>query len=381
MFGSLVLVLVGSLAAPANAHIQTKIDGDDVRGPLDIASVAVEHDESDLLFTITTHRGWKLTDLGPSSFFLLLIDRDQDGSFDRCAFIFSQGGQLRSSLTRCGRREIGNPPVSKPTRRSATVGIATATADGTHDWAILSRYDESLGCSRPCLDLVPNRRPMLHDIEPPEVAWVTTTSGSMLSTQLSSTTTVPVEFTSFDTHTGVVARGIQRAVVGGWEDLATGLPLDTDTHDLVLNEGETYLLRPVATDAHENLGFDPATLVIRVPFDDAHADVGYAGTWTSVADGGSFQAGVHSSSSVGASMTFTFTLGEFGGTLRILGGPADGTASVEVDGDFGGNALETPSTPKSQNVYGQVWATPGTHTVTLTVTSGTFVIDGIAVYG
>jgi hypothetical protein len=79
-------------------------------------------------------------------------------------------------------------------------------------------------------------------------------------------------------------------------------------------------------------------------------------------------------------MTFTFTLGEFGGTLRILGGPADGTASVEVDGEHGGNALETPSTPRSKYVYGQVWATPGTHTFTVTVASGTFVIDGIAVY-
>ena len=55
----------------------------------------------------------------------------------------------------------------------------------------------------------------------------------------------------------------------------------------------------------------------------------------------------------------------------------DGNDSAETDTGWVVN--ETSSTTPGSQLGGMVWGTNGTHTVTLTVTSGTFVVDGIAV--
>jgi hypothetical protein len=63
--------------------------------------------------------------------------------------------------------------------------------------------------------------------------------------------------------------------------------------DLLVSEGETYLLRLVATDLHGNTGTNVNLLRFGVPYDDGNVLMEYNANWASTANASYFGGGYH----------------------------------------------------------------------------------------
>lgn len=119
-----------------------------------------------------------------------------------------------------------------------------------------------------------------------------------------------------------------------------------------------------------------------VTHNDNAAAIAYAGTWTHAANRGAGDYGddVTWTSANGATATIAFT-----GTGLTVRGPmsgSDGSASVKIDGIPAGTVKAAYSgTYKPQQAYWTVdHLTPGSHTVTVTKTGGTYLqIDSVTV--
>jgi hypothetical protein len=376
---ALVIAMSLTVAPTAAAHTASKSDGNDTKGPLDLASVSVEHTtDGGLVYTFKTLQRWIPRDLGQRSYLALLFDTDEDGDIDRCAFIYRPALELRGLLTDCARHEFGTPPVEKTGRRTAQIVLTPDSVGRTHRWGAISFYERDDPCNPSgCLDAVPNRGLMFHDLVAPTAAWVTSLGTPYSTFTLSSTTSVPVEFSFSDKDTKVKAWTVQQLVSGEWIDLATGAASGGGAvTDLPLEEGRSFYLRVAATDKQDNVGVSP-TMLMNVPYDDDHAIASYSAGWSTASGAAYFQGGYHTTSTTGASMIFTFN-GQAGINARIMGGPGNGTATVTDEN--GGTELvsETPSYPAGGPIVGYVWGSNGTHTLTVTVTSGTFIIDGLS---
>ena len=373
---SAVLGIVGT-SSDASAHTFTQADGNDSPGHLDLRSVTVEHmnKNASLVFTFTTYNRWKANADLNDSLFLIAIDHAGDGTPDRCAFIYYYGG-LRGELTNCGRKGLSALKVSKPSRTKARMILPGEIR--SHYW-FAGSYWKGKDCKKGCWDYAPNKKWLFHDLVPPVVTWNTTNlvPGNP-STSLSLTTTVPVEFTATDSETGVASWLIK----SGSDVLASGTGTGTIDHDLQLEEGHRYGLVASALDQQDNVGSTSAInpLWIVVPYDDANAAATYSAGWSAVLDSTSFLGTAHSTTTAGASMSFTFTTTS-GGLVYVIGGPGDGLAMLS-DGVTSIPISEGPDTTNGAALGTGLYAAgPGTHHVTLTVSSGTIVLDGIEVNG
>ena len=254
---------------------------------------------------------------------------------------------------------------------------------GTYRWRAFSFNQQAPNCGgNGCVDAVPNRGLVVHDMTLPTVAWTTTQPASSLSTALSLTTSLPLDFTAGDDRR-LASWSIQHQIswyAQTWEILASGTE-GGDVHtDLAAQEGRSYELKAFATDREGNVGSSPTFLNITVPFDDANAIMGYSANWASEAVPGAFQHAHTVSSTTGAAVTFTVDIPTFGAEVWVMGGAGNGTANFCAGTTC--NVLTVgPGTPELSYVgspfhYG-VGGNPTT--LTVTVTSGTFNIDGIVV--
>lgn len=99
---TLVTVLL-AIALPATAHQKTVLDPDDSPGPLDIVAARHRHRTIDfygpgvgglrtsLIFKVVTYERWSYEAIdGGKQFIAFEIDRDRDGSIDRCIVVTSE---------------------------------------------------------------------------------------------------------------------------------------------------------------------------------------------------------------------------------------------------------------------------------------------------
>ena len=374
---------IGVLVTPVSAHPMTKTDGNDTAGPLDLAKVSVTHDALSAKFRFETYAPWPAWTVRGDNYLLIAIDRNEDLTADRCLFIYYYGGKLRGVLTNCRRISYGAMPVKKPAGKVATISTGITALGGTHLWAAYSLYSEKKPCLKGCVDVVPNRVPLLHDLVPPTPSWTTTSTSPFLSTSLSSTTTIPLGFELLDEDTRVADWRIDRienVFTGASSTFLTGVA-PADGTEFVATEGETYVLQLSATDLHGNVGTGSGVLQLGVPYDDGNAIIEYEGSWTQTPNASYFGGGYHVTASVDDTLTITFTSSSFMGSqthVYFLGGPGNGTA-LWTDGVSNNSIVETPSTPVGAVIAGNSYPRDTTKTLTLTVTSGTMIIDGIAV--
>ena len=377
-----LLMLVGTLSfvptTGAKAHPMTKSDANDTKGPLDLASVSVEHvGEGDLIYRFETRRPFDRFDLGQRSYFALAFDTDEDGDADRCAFIYNPSTGLRGQLTDCARRVYYSPRVSRSGSKGAEILLSSSSLGGTHRWAAISIYERDDPCTRrACVDQVPNRASMFHDLVPPRVKWITTLSDDT-SFALSSTTTIPLEVSIRDKDTRVKGWMMERRLPSGdWEFLDSGSdPGPAVTANVDLQEGQQYILRVSGIDKHDNVGYAPGWLILHVPFDDLNASAEFSTGWTYVEAEGYFQGGYHTTSTAGATVSFTVT-GQPGLVARIRGESSNGHATFQTESGDIGSAYGNEGPGPSATVAAYAWGgSGGTTTLTLTVTDGTWIID------
>jgi probable HAF family extracellular repeat protein len=152
------------------------------------------------------------------------------------------------------------------------------------------------------------------------------------------------------------------AVTPGWFGLATS----NNLHGLITALGQNdngsntlYLFRPIAID------------------DETSAAIKYAGGWTRTALAGAYGGHVKRSSSAGATATLTFT----GAGVSVIGarGAGLGSATIRIDGRSKGTVSEAGAAKARFRLKTVFFAGPGTHTLKITVSSGTFKLDAITV--
>jgi probable HAF family extracellular repeat protein len=151
-------------------------------------------------------------------------------------------------------------------------------------------------------------------------------------------------------------------VTPGWFGLGTS----NNLHGLITALGENdngsntlYLFTPITID------------------DETNAAIHYAGGWTRTDLAGAYGGFVKASSNAGATATLTFT----GASVSVIGAraPGLGSATIRVDGGSQGTVSEAGSARTRFRLKTVFFAGPGTHTLKVTVSSGTFKLDAITV--
>jgi hypothetical protein len=373
------LFVVPQLLNPTPAHATVRKDGNDTAGALDLSSVSIQiSKKGETTYTFKTFKGFTAKTLAPSSYFVAAMDRNLDGTADRCAFIFESGSRFAGQLTNCGKKALTALPVKHPSNSTAEVTMTTLSA--TYRWRGFSVYQQRPNCGTTtgCVDAVPNRGTILQDLTAPTVAWVTSQPSPALSTTISLDTTIPLDFQAQDDR-GVASWEIRRSEAGPtltWDTVATGTG-GGDIHvDLPVEQGQSYDMKVFATDAQGNTGETPTYVGFDVPFDDTNAIMQYSGTWSETTEAASFLGSHATSSTVGSSVTFDVTYGWADGTVLVLGGPGNGTANF-CEGSSCWVLTETPSTPAVSYVGSGFVGSSTSATFTVTVTSGTFNLDGV----
>jgi hypothetical protein len=372
------LLLVPGLA---NAYTITKTDGDDTKGPLDLAAVQLDRETPDeVRFTFRTQRKFSPFDLGQRSYFGIAFDTDLDGVAERCAFIYRPVRPLEGLYTNCRSRAFGSLPVERTGPKSVAISVGLLQFTRSLRWRAFSFNERDEACyRRGCFDSVPNRRAVFFDLEPPTTRWVTTLGARNNSAEISSTTSIPLEFELNDSDASTVHYTIERSLGSGWGEIATGAGSGPVTYVLDAQQGQSYALRLLAMDPSGNPSEGAPRLTVNVPYDDSHEGADYGSGWTQLDEDGYFLGGFHRAAQPGDIMTFTFT----GRVISLLGGPGNGTAElreVGLPGEGGGwLATESASTQPGEYVGGLTWGPVATRTVSVEVMSGTFVIDGFGI--
>jgi probable HAF family extracellular repeat protein len=118
--------------------------------------------------------------------------------------------------------------------------------------------------------------------------------------------------------------------------------------------------------------FTPITI-----HDETSAAIHYSSGWSRTALAGAYGGFVKQSSTGGAKATLTFT----GASVSVIGarGPGLGSAAIRVDGASKGTVSEGGAAATRVRLKTISFSGPGTHAITITVSSGTFKLDAITV--
>lgn len=155
--------LVASSAVPALA--ERAKDGDDARGPFDLASlIQPKRDGDRLLFVLTTHEGWTV-DRVRSGGFAIRVDSDKDPDFDRFVLIewrdtSGPGGSLRARVVLPTGETVATEPARHPKPRRLKVWLNRKTlgiSPGAFHIDAYSVFYRDWCPDDGCRDYVPNK--------------------------------------------------------------------------------------------------------------------------------------------------------------------------------------------------------------------------------
>jgi hypothetical protein len=208
-------------AGPAAAHTVTRTDGNDSPGKLDLRSTSVSHTSTGVVHKVTTYGTWTAPSLGNDSFFIIQIDKNNDRTYERCAFIF-YASRLRGSLTNCRRTFIRSLPVAKLSGTTAKITIPKSLLTPQYWWGVASLWDGPAPCGNGCVDFVPNTFPdVRHDLTPPVITMATT---PLRVWEISETPLFNFTFTVSDAHSGMKSWRVERRTFEQttWEVVSTG---------------------------------------------------------------------------------------------------------------------------------------------------------------
>jgi probable HAF family extracellular repeat protein len=151
-------------------------------------------------------------------------------------------------------------------------------------------------------------------------------------------------------------------VTPGWSGAATS----NNLHGLIT------VLGPNDTSSNTLYLFTPIAI-----HDETSAAIHYAGGWTRTALAGAYGGHAEQSSNAGATATLTFA----GAGVSVIGarGPGLGSATIRVDGRSKGTVSEAGAAKARFRLKAVFFAGPGTHTLKITVRSGTFKLDAVTV--
>jgi hypothetical protein len=372
-FGVIVAV---ALAMPGMARASSIADPDDVQGKLDIARVTQEHGATGpVVHTITTYGPWRsrAIALRRSSFFLFDFDTTGDAHAERIAIVYRDHGVLRVAVLSRKGRLLGFGSATRPNARSIRVSVPRkllGKPNGYH-WRLFSVYTGA-GCSAGCVDRAPNSGQALHDLAAPTITFPTQ--------GLPASTTASVQFAVIDKgHSGLATWTLQGRNAGDttWTDIASGSGSGNQSVSVTRAEGDRREFQVVATD---NAGNSATSRIRRInfPFDDANAGMTYTGTWaTTGADSLDYLGTLHTSADTATPATVSFTFQ--GSSVAVIARGSCGNATVAIDGGTAQPVTQLCGNEHRAIVFSAPADPTASHVLTLTVTGGTFGLDGIVV--
>jgi hypothetical protein len=378
-------------AATERAFSISRKDGNDVRGPLDLASMKISRGKTKDTVAFMGRGPISNGDLDINDGnLLILIDTNDAPPFEYGQYVFYAGGKLRGVLVNLGTNNIVDRTV--PTSRTGPRGFrqviqrAKIHSVGTYRF-IAGSYYQGSPCSEAhaCIDTIPNRYPPLIPLDhrAPSFGW---DDWETYSGDVSDELTSPIEFHVADDQfgTGVKEWIVQRREPGGghtWTTVEDGKGL-TPMVDVPGAEGATYDLRTIVIDRQNNrkistskrttLPFDGDAAVYNpLVIQDEAATGWFLGT----------RSGISNTVAPGTA-TFAFT-GGTGTEVCVMGGPVDSgtaTADVMLDGAEVLPLTEDVSVLVHSRIQCYVTDNANPHTLVVEGTSAsTFWIDGFYV--
>lgn len=159
-----VAAVVLALEVPALAHHTDQQDPNDTRGRLDLDEVRFDHSGAPNWRVVTFSR-WAVRSIWDRGYLVVQLDTMGNPDVDFVAVVRSDGRRLVARLFRLrrggGQAELAALRTAKAGSRAAwvTVPLKELTIGPTRTsyfWSVLSGYTGG-GCSRTCLDVVPDR--------------------------------------------------------------------------------------------------------------------------------------------------------------------------------------------------------------------------------
>jgi hypothetical protein len=384
---SVVASMLAGAWSPAVAGGISRSDGNDVPGPLDLASMRLTPISGGDRIQIRTLGKFTATQLdGDAGWFEVDFDTNADRKYDFWAVVFYAKGKL-FAIQGQGQNSLRKLPVRRVDTRTISFDIAHRNLGNisSYDFVVYSIW-RAKPCSNAnaCVDTIPNRYPLIrHDFTAPSISW---SSVPKYSTDVSDSLTFPVAFGVKDDRYGSGVKGwtLQRRALGTttWTDVKNG----TTSHpsvNITGDEGVTYQFRVLALDRQGNRSGSPIKTTA-MPWDDRNAAMlTYSDPPTQV-DGvvGAF---LGTTSHMADTTTVSTTVPD-NVDLCVLGGPTapgtSATATLFVGTQVWATMTETEDTAPREPVGCLHGFTTGGQALIVTVTSSTpFVFDGLGIVG
>jgi hypothetical protein len=205
-----------------------------------------------------------------------------------------------------------------------------------------------------------------------------TTQFPQISSVASATTDFPLRLSTADKgYSGLKSWKLQDRVLGSstWSTGASGSTSGSHVPSFHGTEGTNYEFRVRAVDKQGNKRVTPAKKVM-VPFDDQNGTgaIVFTGTWsTDDSNSNNYEGTLTESSTVGDTFAYTFTGSE---VVVVYPTTTGGSADVSLDGSNVGSIDEgCCGTFRQSQAY---IPGPGSHTLIVTVVTGSLAIDGVA---
>jgi hypothetical protein len=333
---ALVATNLGALAPFASAGDIYHADGNDTKGPLDLASVRLTEVSGADRFQVKTLAKFTAKQLdGDKGWIEVDFDTDADRTIDIWVVVYYYKGKL-FAIEGHGSSAIRKLPARRADARTVSFDIKHDQLGHMESYGFdAASIWRASPCSRskPCVDTIPNRFPLLlHDFTPPSLVGA---SVPTYSTDVSLTLTFPLTFKLADdpNGTGLKSWTLQRrmSTATTWETLTDGNTTKS-TVDVLGEEGTNEEFRVLAVDKQGN----KATFKLgktAVPFDDGNSAIIYSSS-TQIARSTAFL-GTVTQLANGETATFTFTP-EVGFFCVLIGHPetsgAIASAKLEIDG-------------------------------------------------
>jgi hypothetical protein len=366
--------LGGPMAAAAETRTIT--DGNDVPGRLDIRSATQGMHRRSVVHTISTYGTWtgRLLRFQESRFLFIDFDTKAGPRADRIAVVFFYRGKLRAAVLSGRGRFRGWATASRPGSRSVTVRISRRLLGSPlgYRWIAASEYTSSTICPRGCLDRVPNRGTVLHDITPPSIAF------DALGVPGSTSATIPFSVAD-NGGSHISAWRLQERRFGqtSWATIGTGSTSGSHAVHVTKAEGDNFEYRVVATDGGGNVTVSRVRR-LSFPIDDTNARITYTGTWTAAGDAEDYLTTLHSTSDFAAPATFSITFQ--GTTIRIVARGSCGWGMTSIDGVNTGQITQLCDNEHRATVFtANALDANQPHTFTFTLGGGDFGLDGVVV--
>jgi hypothetical protein len=372
-------MLVGAWS-PAVAGGISRSDGNDVQGPLDLASMRLTPISGGDRIQIRTLEKFTATQLdGDAGWFEVDFDTNADRKYDFWAVVLYAKGKL-FAVQGQGKNALRKLPVRRVDGKTVSFDIAHRNLGNisSYDFVVYSIW-RAKPCSNTnvCVDTIPNRYPLIrHDFTAPTIPWGAVPA---ISSDVSATLDFDVHFAVHDDQYGSGVRRWtlqQRQDAGSWTTIAAGGTKNV-TESVTGVQGEVTFVRVLAVDKQGNKRTSSTKKTV-VPWDDRNALFDYSAPATETdAVSGAFL-GTTSTLAQGTIVTATLPAGT---DLCFLGGPTStGTSAaalLSIDGTpfttFNENDATAYRTP---HCAGSVIGADAV--ITLEVTSAEpFVFDGL----